>query len=98
MTDVKRKISEETKATLELWNHMILGNRGTHSSEACIKLIKAALDCGFSTATMGGYVTGRRVALMHDILNDQDAIDIIGRALHWGDSFEAALVKLDLED
>jgi len=47
---------------------------------------------------MGGVLGKGRVALMHDILNDQDAIDIIGRALHWGESFEAALVTLDLED
>lgn len=98
MTDVKRKLSAKSKAIVNEWNELILGNRGTHSSESCIKLLEAALVCSFSTATMGGVLGKGRVALMHDILNDQDAIDIIGRVLHWGESFEAALVTLDLED
>jgi hypothetical protein len=98
MTDVKRKLSAKSKAIVNEWNELILGNRGTHSSESCIKLLEAALVCSFSTATMGGYLAGRRIVLMHDILNDQNAMDIIGRGLHWGESFEAALVKLNLED
>lgn len=98
MTDVKRKLSAKSKAIVNEWNELILGNRGTHSSEACIKLLEAALLCSFSTATKGGVLGKGRVALMHDILNDQDAIDIIGRAKHWGDSFEDALKLLNLED
>ena len=98
MTDVKRKLSAKSKAIVNEWNELILGNRGTHSSEACIRLLNAALDCSFSTATMGGYLAGRRITLMHDILNDQDAMDIIGRNKHWGEAFEAALLKLNLED
>jgi hypothetical protein len=98
MTDVKRKLSAKSKAIVNEWNELILRNRGTHSSEACIKLLEAALVCSFSTATMGGVLGKGRVALMHDILNDQDALDIIGRGKHWGDSFEDALKRLNLED
>lgn len=98
MTDVKKKVSAKSKAIVEEWNELILGNRGTGSSEACIKLLKAALDCSFSTATKGGVLGKGRVALMKDILNDQVALDIIGRAFWWGESFEDALVTLDLEE